>query len=297
MRRISAPSKAAWSRQRRLEFIDFRLLWDESVSRQSIVERFGISTQQASSDLAEYLRLAPENLRYDTRLKTYRAKAQFVPIFVERDAPAFLAELASIASGASTREASSIGWFPPYELVRFPQRPVSFSTLKSLLGAIRGGTELCIEYQSMRRPHATARWIAPHALAFDGQRSHVRAWCYENGDFRDFVISRFGALHGSRTSKIDSGLDDWWHAKITVLVEPSSSLSASQRRAIERDYGMKNGHLRIQCRKALAFYVLRQLRLDQTEGSGWEQPLRVVRSPEVVEVLDSGRKSTQQRKG
>lgn len=35
------------------------------------------------------------------------------------------------------------------------------------------------------------RLIAPHTLVFTSMRWHVRAYCEKNGDYRDFVLSRF----------------------------------------------------------------------------------------------------------
>lgn len=46
-----------WGVQRRLEFIDFRLFWDGRFNRRDLAETFGISAQQASSDIAQYTAL------------------------------------------------------------------------------------------------------------------------------------------------------------------------------------------------------------------------------------------------
>ena len=52
-----------WGVERRLEFIEFRLFWEGYVNRGDLIDVFGISVQQASTDLNRYLGLAPEGTR------------------------------------------------------------------------------------------------------------------------------------------------------------------------------------------------------------------------------------------
>ena len=58
-------NRIRWGVHRRLEFIDFRLFWDGRLNRSDMAETFGISAQQASADIAQYERIAPQNLVYD----------------------------------------------------------------------------------------------------------------------------------------------------------------------------------------------------------------------------------------
>lgn len=281
-----------WAPERRLEFIDFRLLWDGTINRGELVDFFGISTQQASLDLARYTELAPRNLSYDKRAKTYRATVAFKPLLARGDAHHFLNQLTELATNVTTSSASFIGWHPPCDIVRYPARPVQTGTLLRLLWAIRDGEDLRIIYQSMRQPDAAARWVAPHALASDGWRWHVRAWCYESADFRDFVLSRVQSISDSRQSTIDSAADENWHSYTNVVVRPRDGLSEGQRSAIEVDFGMKRGRLVLNCRKALAFYVLRQLQLDRpVTAPVAEQPLELENRAELLEFIAAGRKS------
>ena len=43
-----------WGQERRLEFIDFRLLWEGRLNRADLTTFFRISVPQASLDLAKY---------------------------------------------------------------------------------------------------------------------------------------------------------------------------------------------------------------------------------------------------
>ena len=289
-----APVKAVsarWGPERRLEFIDFRLLWDGTINRSELVDFFGISSQQASSDLARYIEQAPGNLLYDKSAKTYRATAGFKPLLARSDAQHFLDQLSDLTTGGAPAAALFIGWLPPCDVVRYPTRPVATGTLLRLLWAIRDGEDVLVQYQSMRQPTPRARWIAPHALASDGFRWHTRAWCYENADFGDFVLSRVQRVMGVRPSAANSTKDESWHTRIEVIVRPRAELSDGQRAAIEKDYGMKRGRLVLHCRKALAFYVLRQLQLDRSTGATIaEQPLELVNRAELLPVIAAARK-------
>jgi len=282
---------ARWGQERRLEFIDFRLRWDRTVNRSELVEYFRISTQQASADLSMYSKLAPQNLEYDKNLKTYRATANFKPAVARDDAHVFLDQLATLSTSTLVPSASFLGWRPPHDIVRFPARPIATGTLLRILWAIRDKDEIRVLYQSMRRPAPTSRWIAPHALAYDGLRWHVRAWCHENADFRDFVISRIQRVQASRKTTVAVDADTWWNTFVDVVVKPRAELTVAQRSAIEIDFGMTAGRLKLSCRKALAFYLLRQLQLDRpaTQPPA-AQPLELINRNELSEVVAAAQK-------
>jgi hypothetical protein len=284
-------SPARWGAERRLEFIDFRLLWDGTINRGQLVDFFGISIQQASADLARYAEQAPGNLAYDKSAKTYRAAAGFEPLLGRTGADHFLNQLHTLATCTAPGTAVFIGWRPPCDVVRYPARPVETGTLLQLLWAIRDGSDIHLSYQSMRRPSASERWIAPHALASDGLRWHVRAWCHESEDFRDFVLSRIQAVGAPRLSAIDPAADDDWHNRVDVIVRPRAGLSVGQRSAVEADYGMREGRLVLNCRRALAFYVVRQLHLDQpSDATIAEQPLELENRTELSALIAAARK-------
>lgn len=282
---------ARWGQERRLEFIDFRLRWDRTVNRGELVEHFRISTQQASADLSMYRKLAPQNLEYDKNLKTYRATANFKPAVAHEDAQVFLDQLAAMSTGTLLPSTSLLGWRPPHDIVRFPARPIATGTLLHLLWAIRDGEELKVVYQSMRRPAPTSRWIAPHALAYDGLRWHVRAWCHENEDFRDFVISRIQRVQASRKTTVVADADAWWHTFVDVVLKPRAGLTEAQRSAIEIDFGMTARRLKLNCRKALAFYLLRQLQIDRpSDLPPAAQPLELMNRDELSDVIAAAQK-------
>jgi hypothetical protein len=60
-----------WGSERRLDYIDFRLLTAGFVRRADITRVFSVSVPQASMDLNAFVRLYPEALVYDRSAKRY----------------------------------------------------------------------------------------------------------------------------------------------------------------------------------------------------------------------------------
>ena len=72
-------SDIRWGVEQRLEFIEFRLFWEGHVNRSDLMDHFGVSVNQASSDLNRYIAYAPDNMVYDKSARTYVLGAQFEP--------------------------------------------------------------------------------------------------------------------------------------------------------------------------------------------------------------------------
>jgi hypothetical protein len=51
-----------WGIEQRLACIEFRLFWGGHVYRIDVMQQFGVSVNQASSDLNRYIALAPDNM-------------------------------------------------------------------------------------------------------------------------------------------------------------------------------------------------------------------------------------------
>src|SRR3984885_1915225 len=252
-----------WGQDRRLEFIEFRLLWDGKINRGEVAEYFNVSIQQASLDFARYMFLAKGNMLYDRREKIYRATKQFTPLFIAPDTQTYLNELSGLATGTISPSFSFMGFRPRCDIVTLPVRRVRTTTLLPIFWAVRDGAEIDITYQSMRSPDPTRQWIAPHSLAFDGARWHARAWCHTSSQFRDFVLTRFQEVHSRRSSSVDPQHDAEWQRFFVVEIEPNPNLTISQRNSVIDDFGMVDGRLSKTIRRALVLYFVRHLRIHE----------------------------------
>jgi hypothetical protein len=259
---ISGAKSAPWGQERRLEFIDFRLQWEGRVNRSDLVDFFSISIPQASLDFTRYFKIAPHNARYDHTVKSYIASPRFSPIASPASSERYLNEVFGLLSGTMPRELSYLGWMPPVDTARFPLRQVREPLLRRVLHAIRGRRALTVEYQSMSRPEPGQRTLSPHAIAYDGFRWHMRAFCHEHEDFRDFVFARVLTVIGEAASNIEPASDGAWHTSVQLVLAPHPQLTEGQKRVIELDYGMKDGRLIVHTRRALLFYLLKHLGLD-----------------------------------
>ena len=145
---------------------------------------------------------------------------------------------------------------PAAETLPIPQRPVDPEILRALLRAIRTNASIEIEYHSMNRDSPAQKWrrVTPHAFGFDGFRWHTRAWCHRSNRFKDFLLSRCCAARDPGPAGTPSGEDTLWKSFLDVTLVPNPALTASQRRAVELDYGMRRGSVSVVVRLALLYY-------------------------------------------
>ena len=258
----NAESELRWSVEQRLEFIEFRLFWEGHVNRSDLMDQFGVSVNQASTDLNRYIGVAPDNMVYDKSARTYIRGSNFEARFLEPNASRYLAQLRSLADGVLDREDSWIANLPPYASAPMPVRGVNPFTLRSVVGAIRRSEAIEVRYQSLSRPEPSWRWIAPHAIAFDGFRWHTRAFCFADNCFKDFLLSRMLKIRGSRDTETSAVDDNDWHSEVTLEIAPHPDLSDTQAKVIALDYGMRGGKAKIKVRRALLYYALKRLGLD-----------------------------------
>ncbi|MGY3495926.1 WYL domain-containing protein [Bradyrhizobium sp. USDA 4502] len=249
-----------WGLQRRFEMIEWRAYWLGRINRSDLEGCFGVSTPQASADLRSYQEAAPGNIEYDATERAYVPTANFQPKFLRGGADRYLIQLDAILTGAVPAVDTWFGSPPPAAVMPAVARNVDSETLRTLLKAITLRREVEIEYQSLTSTRR--RGIVPHSLASDGYRWHVRAWCSQRHEFRDFVLSRILSVGESRPSDVNPSDDIVWNTMVTLRIVAHPELTAAQKRAIELDFGMKDGVLALTSRVALAFYVRRRLNLD-----------------------------------
>jgi len=265
-----------WGVERRLEFIEFRLFWEGHVNRGDLMDAFGVSVNQASTDLNRYIGMAPDNMVYDKSARTYIRGSKFDALFLKPDASRYLSQLRSVADGILDRADAWIGQFPSYDAAPTPVRGVNAKTLRSVVAAIRRSEAIEVKYQSLSRPEPRWRWIAPHAIGFDGFRWHTRAFCLTDQSFKDFLLSRIIETRGTKPSEVDADGDADWNEQVTLEIGPHPELSETQQKVIALDYGMRGGRAKIPVRKALVYYALKRLGLDTDPTARRPQDQQIV---------------------
>lgn len=261
------PRGVSWGLERRLQFIDFRLRWEGRLNRTDLTDHFGLSTPQASLDIAKYTELAPTNLTYDRSSKTYVATDNFRPLYQRSSARRYLAELLATKTGILESGASFIGVAPEVDLAPSPWRALDEHTVETLVKAIRQKLTVTVSYQSMSSTEPSHRQLSPHALGYDGFRWHVRAYCHKRERFSDFVLARILSLESFEPSYVDPEQDTQWHTLLTLVLAPHPQLPAATKRVLELDYGMHAGEVKLPCRQAFLYYTLRRLGLHAKESA------------------------------
>jgi len=272
-----------WGVGRRLEFIEFRLFWEGQVNRGDLMEAFGVSVNQSSTDLNRYIGMAPANMTYNKSARAYVRGDGFSPLFLKPDAGRYLAQLRSVSDGILDRADCWISEIPGFDAAPTPVRGVVADILRIVVAAIRRSEAIEIRYQSLSRPEPRWRWIAPHAIAFDGFRWHTRAFCLTDEAFKDFLLSRMLEIRGSRESGVLAEDDIDWNTQVTLEIGTHPALSEAQARVIALDYGMCEGKARIKVRRALLYYALRRLGLDTDPGARapYDQQIVLLNKEEV----------------
>lgn len=92
-----------WFAQRRLDYIDFRLVTVGHIRRGDIMAEFGVSMPQASADLNRFLSLAPGAMVYDKSAKRYVARRGYRTL--RGHTPGVIAFI-----GALNRAGHPLGW-------------------------------------------------------------------------------------------------------------------------------------------------------------------------------------------
>ena len=67
--------------EQRMRFIDFLLHQYGYINRGALVDYFDISMPQASRDIQEYIKMAPENIEYSVTDKVYKRTHKFNRVY------------------------------------------------------------------------------------------------------------------------------------------------------------------------------------------------------------------------
>lgn len=268
---MEVPFEGVRQKQReRLAFIEFRAYFLGEIRRSDITERFGVETAAATRDLALYRQAAPDNLVLDPRTKSYIAGPQLKPLFDHSVGRVLSALSQGFGEGVGGQSRSML----PCETPQSLNRP-NPAVLAPVTQAINRRKAVRISYHSFSSGKSK-RDIVPFALANNGLRWHVRAFCRSKHEFRDFVLTRIESstlLEASWPEDHELGSNDiQWSRIVELELVPHPSMADHE--VIALDYGMKPKErvLRVRARAALAGYFLRQWNVDCSEQHSLSGP-------------------------
>lgn len=242
----------------RLKFIEFCLFWEGRISRPRIKEQFGISSQQASSDIKKYKELFPHNIEYSLEKRRYLKTDKFTLEYMKSASEEYVHFLESVAQKSLTQQETWIKEFPVIDSVAIPSRKTDDKVFKNLISAMNGGMSVEIRYTARTSTNSSIKRITPLALGNDSNRWHLRAYNHDGDRYSDYVLSRITKAIKFEKSEATLKNDAGWNAFITIQLGPYKKLGKPKQDALEYEYRMKNGSFNVRCRKAMLFYYLRR---------------------------------------
>jgi hypothetical protein len=271
--RLSQIAQLPQATRDRIAHIDFTLLFKGEAVRADLVDRFSIAAAQATKDFTMYRELAPGNIEYDQKLKLHKRGEVFEPLF-DYDVVRTLATISQgYGDGFTGKVKPPLACEAPYHL----NKP-SLSIVAKVTEAIHKGKALSITYVSLSSGETT-REIVPHTLVDNGLRWHVRGFDRKHAEFRDFVLTRIKAAIVLEDSTLSPSVikeseletqDRQWNRFVELELVPHPRIEHSE--AIELDYGMKDGVMKVEIRAATAGYLLRQWHVDCTKAHSLQGP-------------------------
>lgn len=274
-----------WGMRRRLHYLEFKLFWEGRANRGDLMAAFGISTPQATTDIARYQELAPSNICYNSSAKYYEPTETFNPRLIKPSSDAYFSEISSLSNidNITSSVDNYVGFVPN------PNRIIDATILKTIVKAIKYKRKITVDYRSFKNPQiGNHRLITPHAFGFDGFRWHVRAYCHKDNMFKDYVLGRIISILDSTNTDIDSKLDYKWFNFINVIIGPNPKQNNDQKYLIAMDYGMTDQTLAISCRISLLWYLLKKfgLGIEGSERAGEEQQIVLINRNEVNTAMN-----------
>lgn len=255
--------KLTFAQKQRLSFIDFSLLFKGSINRKELTEKFEMGMANATRDLTLYKELAPQNIDFNAKDRTYLQAKNFKPLF-SYNSKQTLAKLANkISDGFDGVLEIAFPVDAPHQL----NVPDIFIVAK-IVQAILKGKAISIIYTSLSSG-SKAREIVPHTIVDNGLRWHVRGFDRKSGSFRDFVITRISkvTIKDNEVESFEEEINDHqWVRMMDLSIVPHPN-NVQYPQAIMMDYGMENGVLELKVRAALVGYLLRRWNIDCSKNA------------------------------
>ncbi|WP_458734907.1 WYL domain-containing protein [Zobellella taiwanensis] len=244
-------SHAQWLR---LRYVERQLLWERKVTSRMIAEEFGVSPQQARTDVRAYLELAPGNVfEQGGGRKGYFPSATFSPVLL----------------GDNDLVWRATAEFQPPQAAHAQEIPIIHRAVPSrilavFLSAIEQRGQVQATYASMENPEGTLRTLTPTVIITVNGRQHVRAYDWGSSAFKDFVLARFlGVPELIAPAATPPHNDTAWGVAIPVRFIVNPALSKAQQGVIERDYLLDPCEFSI--RAPMIFYLCPENNLPKTD--------------------------------
>lgn len=230
------------------------LLWEGRVSRSRLIAEYGLSPIRASEWLRDFRESYPDWGTWDPKLKSYVATST---AYAEAEKVGDSRQLSPITPMLTPYVLSEQGGQMSLSWNFVHTSPHTFSRLNL---AIADRRRVRFHYCSMNNPEPHERTIEPHSVIKTGRRWHVRGYCVDKMDFRDFVLGRMSKVKLlPEASMVDVASDIAWSTFLSVRIIAHPKLSQAQQMVVRNEY-FKGTSARVEsCRAALLNYLIQEL--------------------------------------
>ena len=249
----------------RLRQLDRLLKWEGILSNVLIREVLGLSAIRVSECIREFREKYPTWLQLDTKAKAYFPTHDFYRDLKARtnqyedDATSLAGylEMIGMDENRPTRVENRVVW-SSHRVLGTPN-PKTYSLM---VRAAREEKVVTLMYHSMKHPEPHVRTLSPHSIVQAGRRWHVRAYCREVEDFRDFALGRITQATLFENESQDKGAADDadWNTIVKIRLEPHPKLSQAQAEVICLESFNGTSGLVESCRAALLSYFVQDIR-------------------------------------
>ncbi len=254
----------------RFALIETMLLWGDGLTARELGDICGLARQNAQAVISTYRERHPDDIRTDRKLKRQVAADSFKPHYINKEAGAFLDYQRALSLMGYFKDGNEDVTLPFHDVDRLLRHKLYHEPARAVIAGIRRHETVAIYYHA--KSGARMRIISPNTMIFAGNRYHLRAYCHLKEGYLDFVISRIVFAEAAKAQWVSSHDDTAWNTRIMLRFEPEPKLSADVANALRIDYGIDKGEtFNIRCRKALGFYVKRELLAvdDLLKSSRW----------------------------
>ncbi len=253
------------------------LIWEGEIDNPRIRELLGVRPVWASRLLAELqLKMGDRAVRA-TSHSPLKMRAEAMGQFMESTPDEYLRVLSRSSDPQTTVEDG-----------RQDQSVVSPQIFSVVNRAIRNQVGVSIAYRSMANPQGKVRTIFPHAFVKVARRWHVRAWCTENREFRDFTLGRMRNVSIVDEASQNGRQDDAdWNSIMTVEISAHPDLNLLQQKMIEDEYFLGAKTKALTMRRCLVGYTIQDLSIatDATLQRPPEYQLCVVDATKILPLF------------
>lgn len=226
------------------------LRWEGELRNSRVRELVGLAKVQTSRLLVGFAQTYPQAVIQDDSDKSWRLNREAQAAKEGGPLEEYLA-LCGHAGGTPTIMDARVDFVEP--------APKLISLLAKAARERRG---VRVFYRSMSSPAGRERLLFPRAVVRLSQRWHVRAWCSERREYRDFNLGRMEkpALTSELLPK-EAGIDKAWVSLVSVRIGIHEALKGDVSKMLRQEFFQGAASMRLEVRGALLQYALQQARV------------------------------------